>query len=323
MNRIDNVKSLFLTTILFLLLLNGCQISSIPPSLEQQSASPLTQGTLPNQPIRIITPSPINDQIDEESTGPGLLIKDDTNPDQLLWLLDISTQKIEPFTLPPDLTITSLSKGASPDKSNFVLTNLPSASLANHSLYIFNYQKNEIQVEIQLSPIEPVDFSKIYDSLADEIRTLMLDRNYGIWMLKESAANSMNSFHWAHDGNSVYHAETGLDGYTYLFQYDLITRKNNQLESQPYFLEAVKPSPDNSSLLVIKSLLTQVFDFPIKSAFVITENNELIQLPIPEQQEGEIIELSWFDSDNILISIFNSLEFSYTQLGYFNLLDQQ
>ncbi|MCJ7694037.1 MAG: hypothetical protein MUO40_01285, partial [Anaerolineaceae bacterium] len=46
-------------------------------------------------------------------------------------------------------------------------------------------------------------------------------------------------------------------------------------------------------------------------------------LPIPEQQEGEIIELSWFDSDNILISIFNSLEFSYTQLGYFNLLDQQ
>lgn len=318
-----NAKSIFLSYILFPLLLNACQVSSVTPSPGIQSTLPSEQGSDTYIPIFSITPSPINDLPDEPSNGPWLLIKDDTNPNQSLVLLDISTKKIKPISIPTDLTFSNLPKSLSPNTNKLILSNTPSDPLANQALYIFDYLNGEIEVDLPLSLLDVVDFSKIYTALPDEMKDLMNERNFGQWMISESATKSMNFFQWANNGESIYFSKPGKDGFTYLSQFDLSSRNNIRMESEPYFVEDVKASPDKSSLLVIKSLLTQVPDFSQRTVFVITENDELIHLSSPELQEGEIINFSWFDSDNILITIFDSFNFSYTKLSYFHLPDQQ
>jgi hypothetical protein len=281
--------------------------TTFPTEIQSQSSTPKT------------VESPNIEGIIKSLEGPLLLIHDNSSAENPLFLLDISTAKQYPLDIPVKTSITSLGNALSPDKHLMVLVKKFSDDPFKKDLLILDILTGQIIHEIHVQVLSPLNLKEMFSQFPDDVKREFLERNLGDWILNESLAGSLGMFRWSKDSRFLYYSNSCEGGYSCLYRYDLSTKQVSQMEREIYFIEGIYPSPDESSILMIKSPIPQLTDFPIANVIVIDPSLAVTPIPPISSDLDLTYEYSWLDANSLLIAGFNVEDFNYSEIYQFSL----
>jgi hypothetical protein len=281
--------------------------TTFPTEIQSQSSTPET------------VESPNIEGIIKSLEGPLLLIHDNSSAENPLFLLDISTAKQYPLDIPVKTSITSLGNALSPDKRLLVLVKKYSDDPFKKDLLILDILTGQIIHEIHVQVLSPLNSKEMFSLFSEEVKREFSERNLGNWILNENLAGSLGMFRWSNDSLFLYYSNFCEGEYSCLYRYDLSTKQVSQMEREIYFLEGIYPSPDESSILVIKSPIPQLTDFPIVNVIVIDPSLAVTHIPPISSDLDLTYEYSWLDANNLIITGFDVEDFTYSEIYQFSL----
>ena len=228
--------------------------------------------------------------------------------------MDVSSAEQYPLEIPDNASITSLGNSLSPDKKLMVLSRNFKNDPFQKDLLIFDIISGTILHEIHIGSAYQINVKEMFSRLPGNVQQELSERNLGNWVLNESFAGSLGIFRWSADSRSLYFSNYCEGGYSCLYSFDLKTDKVSQLEKEDFFLVGIYPSPDNSRILLIKSPVPQLPDFPIFKVFVIDPACDIMQIPPMSSAVNLNYEYAWWDANNLVITGFNLEEFIYSEI---------
>jgi len=301
-----------------LLILTSCLVSQDTDGLQQTPTTfPTENGSQTSTPDVLESPNIGNTFFSLE--GPLLLIHDNSSAENLIFLVDISTAKQYPVDIPIKTSITSLGNALSPDKRLMILVKKFTDDPFKKDLLIYEMLTGQIIHEIHVEASSQFDLKEMFSQFSKEVKREFSERNLGNWILNESLAGSLGMFRWSKDSRFLYYSNSCEGGYSCLFRYDLSTKQVSQLEREIYFLEGIYPSPDESSILVIKSPVPQLTEFPIVNVLVIDPSLAVMHIPPISSDLDLAYEYSWLDANSLIIVGFNVEDFIYSEIFRFSL----
>lgn len=251
--------------------------------------------------------------------GPLLLIHDNTSAKNPLYLLDISTATQYPVDIPANTSITSLSNALSPDKQMMVLVKKNNDDPFKKGLLIYEILTGKIIDEIHIKASPQFNSKEMFSLFPDDVQREFSERNLGNWILSESLAGSLGIFRWSKDSRYLYFSNSCEGEYSCLYRYDLSTKQFGQMEREIYFLEGIYPSPDESSILIIKSPIPQLPEFPIINVIVIDPSLAVTHIPPISSDLDLTYDYSWLDANSLIMAGFNIEAFTYSEIYQFRL----
>ena len=307
-----------LHTLILLLCLTSCLM---PTDMDQSQNDPTTLPTkicaLTSTPEIILSPG-IEDTINLLQ-GPLLLINDNTSSDNPLFLLDVSSAKQYRLEIPDNTSITSLGNALSPDGRSIILTRKFTNDPFRKDLLIYDFMAGTILDEIHIGSSSQINTKEMFSRLPGNVQKELSERNLGNWVLNDSLAGSLGIFRWSADSRSLYFSDACEGGYSCLHSYDLITGQKSQVEREEFFLEGIYLAPDSSSILLIKSPVPQLPDFPMINVVVIDPSLQIKHIPPLPSDLNLNYEYAWLDSNNLVITGFNVEDFTYSEIHKYSL----
>jgi hypothetical protein len=173
--------------------------------------------------------------------------------------------------------------------------------------------------EIHIGSSSQINTKEMFSRLPGNVQKELSERNLGNWVLNDSLAGSLGIFRWSADSSSLYFSDACEGGYSCLHSYDLITGQKSQVEREEFFLEGIYLAPDKSSILLIKSPVPQLPDFPMINVVVIDPSLQIKHIPPLPSDMNLNYEYAWLDSNNLVITGFNVEDFTYSEIYKYSL----
>lgn len=309
----------WLLTLILLLSLTSCLIPTDKEPLRIDPTSIATAIFAPTSTPEIILSLGLEDKINSLH-GPLLLINDNTSDGNPLFILDVSSAEKYILEIPGDTSISSLGNALSPDQRSIILTRNYKDDPFQKDLLIFDIMTGKILHEIHIGSPSPIATKEMFSLLPQDVQREISDRNLDDWILNESLAGSLGVFRWSADSRSFYFSNSCENGYTCLYHYNMKVGEEIQLEGGEFFVQRIHLSPDGSRILLIKSPIPQLTEFPIINVSVLDPLLEVTHIPHISSDMNLTYDYAWLDANNLVISGFNVDDFIYSEIYQYGLI---
>ncbi len=309
----------------FVILCCVCACQSVLPSESQPSAtftSPSKITEISDTPTAT-EPNDLLVQWLKNRQTPMLMIHNDVVGPADLTLLDSSTGEAFSESLPINTRITNINNSLSPDQKYLALLEKVPGDPAQNSLVLYDLLQATIIQRIEIAIPGSFDAAQIFSRLPEDEQAALKARNLGIWVLQESLALSLGTFRWSQDAQSLYFANYCNDGFACLFRYDLGSDRPVQLEAGSGYFDSIRQSPEGSKLLIVKSVVPQLPDFPLTQPAILDKDGNVSLLPKGESILNTHIEYEWLSNNEIIRAYFDFTQMRYQSLERINLSSNQ
>ena len=259
----------------------------------------------------------------ENRQTPVLMIHNNAISPKDLTLLDAATGDTFQVNLPQNTRITNLNNSVSPNQEHLALIEQVPGNSTQKRLIIYDLLKDAILWQSDIAIPERFVPAQVFSELPADEQSELKTRNLGAWVLQESLGLSLGTFRWSRDSQSLYFANYCNDGFACLLRYDLGSDRPIQLEAGSGYFDSIRQSPDGSKLLIVKSVVPQLPDFPLTQPAILDKDGNASLLPKGESILNTHIEYEWSSNNEVIRTYFDFTQMRYLSLERINLSSNQ